>query len=253
MQIVISPAKLMNFEGSIPAVKTTAPLFPEKTATLVEICRQLSEREIVAKMKVNATIAHHVYEYFQTFDFESTPRRAAALAYNGIAYKGLNAADFSQEDYDFARQHFNILSALYGILRPFDEIKPYRLEMHRKIVPAGFKSLYDFWEDLLNDYLGRKLKKDDKIVIDVSSSEYGRILNPTKLPKGTRIISMNFLQHQANNLKQIVVHTKKARGMLSRFIIKNKIYRLEDVKAFDSEGYFFYPKLSSSNEWFFVR
>jgi len=173
-------------------------------------------------MKVNATIAHHVYEYFQTFDFESTPRRAAALAYNGIAYKGLNATDFSQEDYDFARQHFNILSALYGMLRPIDEIKPYRLEMHRKIVPAGFKSLYDFWEDLLNDYLGRKLKKDDKIVIDVSSSEYGKILNPTKLPKGTRIISMNFLQHQANDLKQIVVHTKKARGMLSRFIIKIK-------------------------------
>ncbi len=253
MQIVISPAKLMNFEGAIPASGTTMPLFPEKTATLVEVCRQLSERDIIAKMKVNATIAHDVYEYFQTFDFESTPRRAAALAYNGIAYKGLNAADFSKEDFDFAQQHLNILSALYGMLRPFDEIKPYRLEMHRKIVPAGCKSLYDYWENSLNDYLSRKLDKDDKIVIDVSSSEYGKILNPKKLTRGTRIISMNFLQHQGNNFKQIVVHTKKARGMLSRFIIKNKIYRLEDVKAFDSEGYFFYPKLSSSNEWFFVR
>ncbi|WP_129595561.1 YaaA family protein [Seramator thermalis] len=253
MQIVISPAKLMNFEGNIPSMGTSYPLFPEKTATLVEICRQLSEREIIAKMKVNTTIAHHVYEYFQTFDFESTPRRAAALAYNGIAYKGLNAVDFSKEDYDFAQQHLNILSALYGMLRPFDEIKPYRLEMHRKIVPAGCKSLYDYWEDSLNDYLSRKLDKDDKIVIDVSSSEYGKILNPKILPRRTRIISMNFLQHQGNNFKQIVVHTKKARGMLSRFIIKNKIYRLEDVKAFDSEGYFFYQKLSSSNEWFFVR
>lgn len=144
MQIVISPAKLMNFEGSIPAVKTTAPLFPEKTATLVEICRQLSECEIVAKMKVNATIAHHVYEYFQTFDFESTPRRAAALAYNGIAYKGLNAADFLQEDFDFARQHFNILSALYGILGRSTKSNPTASKCTEKSCPQASKVFTTF-------------------------------------------------------------------------------------------------------------
>lgn len=253
MQIIISPAKLMDFSKESDKIKPTKPHFLDKTAQLVEVCRELSKKDIQSKMKINPNMARDVHEYYQTFDFKSTPRRAASLAYNGIAYKGLNAHDFTAEDFDFAQEHFNIISGLYGMLRPRDEIKPYRLEMNRKIAPKGYKTLYAFWEDSLNAYFSKKLRKDDKTIIHVASNEYGKILNSNKLPSGKRIIEMNFLQHKGSDLKQIIVHTKKARGLISRFIIKNKLTTVEDIKAFDYEDYFFYPKLSNDSQWFFVR
>ncbi|MDD3788596.1 MAG: YaaA family protein [Petrimonas sp.] len=253
MQIIISPAKLMDFSKESDKIKPTKPQFLDKTAQLVEVCRELSEKDIQSKMKINPNMARDVHEYYQTFDFKSTPRRAASLAYNGIAYKGLNAHDFTAEDFDFAQQHLNIISGLYGFLRPRDEIKPYRLEMVRKIAPKGVKNLYDFWQDTLNEHLSKKLRKDEKVIINVASNEYSKVVQKSKLPKGTKIIDIQFLQQENDDLKQIVVHTKKARGLMSRFIIKNKLAHSEEVKAFDYEGYFFYPSLSDDKKWTFVR
>lgn len=255
MQIILSPAKLMDFNASEEEAKVTKPLFPKETAELVSVCRELTADDIAGKMKINKDMARDVYEYFQTFDFKNTPKRAASLAYNGIAYKGLNAHDFTKEDFDFAQRHLNIISGLYGILRPLDEIKPYRLELQRKIVPEGYKDLYDFWQDTLNEYLSKKLRQDngDKVIINVSSNEYSKIVRKNRLPKRTKLIGINFLQQKGNDLKQIIVHTKKARGLMSRFIIKNKLTQVEDVKAFDDEGYFYYPSLSTEDQWFFVR
>ena len=253
MQIIMSPAKLMDFHHEAEKITPTKPIFPEKTAELITVCQQLSPEEITEKMEINPQMAHDVYAYFQAFDFRNTPKRAAAFAYNGIAYKGLNARDFDKSDFDFAQQHLNILSALYGIVRPLDLIKPYRLEMGRKIFPKGYKSLYDFWQDALNSYLSEKLAKGEKTIINVASKEYAKVVKKNKLPKGTKIIEINFLQQENDRLKQIVVHTKKARGMMSRFIIKNKLTSAEDVKAFDYENYFFYPKLSTEDKWTFVR
>ncbi|HBG41295.1 MAG TPA: hypothetical protein DDW85_07760 [Porphyromonadaceae bacterium] len=253
MQIFLSPAKLMNFDCTADSLQTSDPLFADKTAQLVDVCRTLSPENIAVKMKISNDMAYDVHSYFQSFDFASTPRRAAALAYNGIAYKGLNAHDFTPADAVFAQEHLNICSGLYGILRPFDRIKPYRLEFQRNISPKGYKSLYDFWQKTLNDYLADKLKQDDKTIINVSSAEYSKVLRKDLLPEGTRIIEINFLQQEADRFKQVVVHTKKARGMMSRFIIKNKLSTSEDVKAFDYEGYFFYPSLSKKDKWIFVR
>ncbi len=252
MQIILSPAKLMDFSANPTSVKVTKPLFPEKTKELVTVCRSLSETEIAESMKINPKMARGVYEYFQAYDFKSTPRQPASLAYNGIAYKGLNAHDFSREDFDFAQQHLNIISGLYGIIRPLDEIRPYRLEMQRKIVPQGYKSLYDFWEDTLGEYFNKKLKKDPTI-INVASVEYAKVIKKGNLPKGTKIIDIRFLQQGENDWKQVVVHSKKARGLLSRFIIKNRLTEVEEVKGFDYENYFFYPALSNDSTWTFVR
>lgn len=253
MQIILSPAKLMDFSDKNGDIKSTKPLFPEKTKELIAVSRQLSEREIAEEMAINVKMAHEVYEYFQTFDLRSTRRQSAALAYNGIAYKGLNAHDFSREDFDFAQQHLNIISGLYGIVRPLDAIKPYRLEMQRRIVPQGYKTLYDFWGDTINEYLSKKLRKGDKTIINVASKEYAKVVRKNKLPKGTKIIDIQFLQQENDDLKQIVVHSKKARGLMSRFIIKNRLIDAEEVKGFDYEGYFFYPALSKEDTWVFVR
>ena len=253
MQIILSPAKLMDFSGGTGDIKPSKPLFPEKTKELIIACRQLSEREIVAEMEINAKMAHEVYEYFQTFNLKSTPQKSASIAYNGIAYKGLNAHDFSAEDFAFAQQHLNIISGLYGIVRPLDAIKPYRFEMQRKIVPQGYKTLYDFWQEPVNEYLSKKLRKGDKTIINVASKEYAKVVRKDKLPKGTKIIDIQFLQQENDDLKQIVVHSKKARGLMSRFIIKNRLIDSEEVKGFDYEGYFFYPALSKEDLWVFVR
>ena len=253
MQIILSPAKLMDFSDEMKEVKSTRPLFPEKSKELIAVCRQLSEREIADEMTINAKMAREVYEYFQTYDLRSTPKQSAAIAYNGIAYKGLNAHDFSVKDFDFAQQHLNIISGLYGIVRPLDTIRPYRLEMQRKIVPPGYKTLYDFWEETVNEYLSKRLRKGDKTIINVASKEYAKVVRRNKLPKGTRIIDIQFLQQENDTLKQIVVHSKKARGLISRFIIKNRLVDPEEVKGFDWEGYFFYPALSKEDSWVFVR
>lgn len=253
MQIILSPAKLMDFSDEMKEVKSTRPLFPEKSKELIAVCRQLSEREIAAEMAINAKMAREVYEYFQTYDLRSTPKQSAAIAYNGIAYKGLNAHDFSVKDFDFAQQHLNIISGLYGIVRPLDTIRPYRLEMQRKIVPPGYKTLYDFWEETVNEYLSKRLRKGDKTIINVASKEYAKVVRRNMLPKGTRIIDIQFLQQENDTLKQIVVHSKKARGLISRFIIKNRLVDPEEVKGFDWEGYFFYPTLSKEDSWVFVR
>lgn len=252
MQILLSPAKLMSFPGTPDRIDHTKPLFRDKTKTVVTACQQLTEKEIASIMKISPKMARNVYEQFQTFDFRSTPTRAAALAYNGIAYLGLKASDFSEDDFAFAQQHLNILSGLYGVLRPLDSIKPYRLEMQRKIVLKGYHTLYEFWQEAVNKHLSTKLKKD-KTIINVTSGEYAKVVQKSELPKGTRIIDIRFLQQENNDFKQIVVHTKKARGLMARYIIKNKLTDPEDVKGFDIEDYFFYPTLSKENQWVFVR
>jgi len=253
MQIILSPAKLMDFSANTASVKPTKPLFPEKTKELLSVCRQLSENEIAGTMKINPKMAREVYGYFQSYDFKSTPREPASLAYNGIAYKGLNARDFTAEDFDFAQQHLNIISGLYGILRPLDAIRPYRLEMQRKIVPDGYKTLYEFWQEALANYFSKKLGKGDRTIINVASNEYSKVITKSGLPDKTRVIDIRFLQQGNNDWKQVVVHSKKARGLLSRFIIKNKLTDPEEVKGFDYENYFFYPALSDESTWTFVR
>lgn len=250
----MSPAKLMNFASQANNIKPTRPLFGETTAKIVAACQQLSVEEIAKTMQINPEMAHDVYGWFQSFGFKNTPQRAAALAYNGIAYKGLNAHDFSADDFAFAQQHLNILSGLYGMLRPFDLIKPYRLEMGRKIAPQGFNTLYEVWQDMLASHLSEKMTAEkSNTIINVASKEYAKVIKKSKLPKGTKIIEINFLQQENDRLKQIVVHTKKARGLMARFVIKNRLTKPEDVKAFHYEDYFFYPKLSNENLWVFVR
>ncbi|MCE5178980.1 MAG: YaaA family protein [Porphyromonadaceae bacterium] len=253
MQILMSPAKLMSFPEKKDRFVTTKPSFPDKTKELISVCQQLSEKEIETIMKINPKMARNVYEQFQTFYFNSTPKRAAALAYNGIAYAGLNAHDFSDDDVAFAQRHLNILSGLYGVLRPFDLIRPYRLEMQRQIVPPGYRTLYEFWQETVIKHLAARFKKEDKTIINVASSEYAKVIRKNALRAGIRIIDIRFLQLEHNDFKQIVVHTKKARGLMARYIIKNRLTDAEDVKGFHYEEYFYHPALSKENEWVFVK
>ncbi|NMB06020.1 MAG: YaaA family protein, partial [Bacteroidales bacterium] len=209
MQILLSPAKRMDFKRGDNEIAPTKALFPKKRDELIAVCNGLSVEEIADMMKLNLAMAHEVQEQFNTFGMRSTPTRAAALAYNGIAYLGLNAQDFTADDFAFAQQHLNILSGLYGVVRPMDGIKPYRLEMQQPLMPEGYRSLYDYWQESVNGHLSKRLRKGSRTVVNAASNEYSKVVQKRLLPRGTRFLSLKFLDQEERGLRQVVVHTKK--------------------------------------------
>lgn len=267
MQLLLSPAKLINFKDKTESVTGSTPLFTNKTNLLVEFCQQLSVEEIAKLLKINRRMAHDVYGYYQTFHLDNEVERSAAFAFNGIAFQGLNVHDMSPNELSFAQNHLNIVSAMYGLLRPLDIIKPYRLDFNTRIsLDEGINNsgnlntiypksnyLYGFWHETVNNYLSKKLSDDDNIIINLSSAEYYKLIVPELLPEKMRMITISFREQRTDGLKQIVVYAKKARGMMARYIIKNKITKAEDIKGFDTEGYFYSPAQSTPSEWTFVR
>jgi len=253
MIITMSPAKLMDFEKPAGIKEFTQPLYPKDADYLNELLKKLSTSEIKDMMSINPPLAHQVYQYVHSFEMDRTPERQAALAYNGIAYKGLNAESFSKQDWKFAQEHLLFISGLYGAVRPLDLIKPYRLEAQIKLDNDRGKDLYAYWTDTVTEYLSQRLKEDDNVWINLSSNEYTKVINKKALPEGCRIITPTFKENKGNGYKMIVVYAKKARGMMSRFIIKNQLKNPEDIKHFDTEGYAFAPDLSGKNDWVFIR
>lgn len=253
MIVTLSPAKLLDFKSPVNIDKSTQPLFPNETEELIAELKHFSAEEVTKLMSINPKQGLEVYQYIQAFDIDRTPQRQAAFAYNGIAYKGLDADTLTGKDWGFAQQHLVMISGLYGVLRPLDLIKPYRLEMVIKLANSKGKNLYDFWSDKITHYFSERLLADDKVWVNVTSNEYSKAINRKKLPEGTKIITTVFKQETAQGPKMKVVYAKKARGMMARFIIKNKLTNPEDIKHFDTEGYSFAPMLSNSEEWVFTR
>jgi len=249
----MSPAKMQNFDTPAPIKEATTPLYAKEAKALYKSMEGIPAGEIASLMSVNPQIAHDVYQYIHAFPLSKTPQKQTAFAYNGIAYKGLDAASFTKEDMEFAQKHLVHISGLYGVLRPLDLIKPYRLEMQIPVVNNKGKDLYAFWTDTISKYLAKEMKADDNILINLASKEYAKAVNKKLLPEGHRIITPIFKQHTDKGYKQIVVYAKKARGMMSRFIIKHQLKDIEHLKAFDTEGYAFSEQLSNDKEWVFVR
>lgn len=253
MIITLSPAKMQDFETPLSVTKSTDPLFEKEANELYRSMEGTTPQEISQLMKINPKMGHDVYQYIHGFSLPRTPKRQAIFAYNGIAYQGLDAWTMSGDDLDFAQEHLVHITGLYGVLRPLDLIKPYRLEMVIPLVNERGKNLYDFWTETISKYMADRMKKDDNTWINLSSKEYSKAINKKLLPKGARIITPIFMQETAKGPKQIVVYAKKARGMMSRYIIQNRLTDVEDLKGFDTEGYHFAPHLSSDSEWIFIR
>lgn len=253
MIITLSPAKMLDFESPVSTKKHTQPIYEKEANELYDLLQNASVSDIAKLMNINSQLAQDVYGYIHAFSMDRTPKRQAIFAYNGIAYKGLDAHSFNEKDLDFAQKHLIHISGLYGVLRPLDLIKPYRLEMQISLVNDRGKNLYDFWTKTVSEYMAERMKADDNIWINLASKEYAKAVNRKLLPKDHRIITPVFKQDTAKGIKQIVVYAKKARGMMTRFIIQNQLKKVEDLKAFDTEGYSFSAKLSKGDEWVFIR
>lgn len=253
MIITLSPAKVIDFKTPISIKEATMPIFEKQANELIGILNRMPIEEMASLMEINPKQTIEVYQQIQSFNLDKAPKKQAAFTYNGIAYQGLNMASFTSKDIEYAQSHLIILSGLYGALRPLDMIKPYRLEMQANLATEDKESLYTFWKDMLTGYLTERLSKDDNQWLNLMSKEYTKVIDIKRLPKNINIVSPVFKQETATGYKQIVVYTKKARGMMARFAIKNRITALEELKAFDEEGYTFASHLSKKGEWVFIR
>ncbi len=254
MITIISPAKTLNFKTQSPISDFSQPLFVNQAAKLVNELVKLNPSELKELMDINNGLSELNFIRYSKWELvhSTANSKQAIFAFNGEVYNGFNASRITSEQAEFAQEHLRILSGLYGILRPLDLIQPYRLEISTKISTNHFKNLYEYWTKTITAQINKELEQhSSKVLVNLASNEYSRSI---QIKKGTgQIITPVFKELKGNVLKVIVVYTKKARGQMARFIVDNKIDTPEDLKFFDSDGYFFDEALSSDKEWVFTR
>lgn len=254
MLILISPAKTLDYQSPLATTRYTQPMLLEHSQQLIGVARKLSAPQIKALMGISDKLADLNATRFHDWHPDFTPENArqAILAFKGDVYTGLQAETFSEADFDFAQKHLRMLSGLYGVLRPLDLMQPYRLEMGIRLENPRGKDLYQFWGEEITHTLNAALHdQGDDIVVNLASDEYFRSVKPKAL-KG-RIIKPVFLDEKNGKFKVISFYAKKARGLMSRYIIENRLSKPEQLTKFDSEGYFFDEESSSAEELVFKR
>lgn len=252
MLIVVSPAKTLDFETPPVIDKYTLPALLDDSAELIDQLKKLSPDDIGKLMSISPKLATlNSNRYFDwTLPFNAENAKQAVLAFKGDVYTGLNAGTLNKSELDFAQNHLRILSGLYGVLRPLDLMQAYRLEMGTKFNNHRGVSLYQFWGDIITDLLNKDFKKQkNNVLINLASTEYFKSVNTKKL--NAKIITPVFKDQKNGVYKIISFYAKKARGLMSRYIIQNKLTDPEAIKGFNLEGYTF--KESIDDHWLFIR
>lgn len=249
MLAVISPSKTQDFEPS--AVREfTHTRQAQQTLSLVEILKQYSAQQLGELMSISDKLSTLNFERFQHFSEEFTLDNAkqAILAFKGDVYNGIDAPTLSIDDLAFAQQHVRMLSGLYGVIRPLDLIQPYRLEMGTKLANAKGANLYKFWGDQISQVLN---EDESEVLVNLASNEYFKGIDKKAL--NARILDIAFKENKNGQYKVIGIHAKRARGLIVRYLIDNRLENPEQLKGFSTEGYVFNPSLSSDSTWVFTR
>lgn len=250
MLAILSPAKTLDYASPIPALLPTAPRLAEQTDKLVAGAAKLSARKLSALMHISDKLATLNVERYR--GFAEQPDRPALFAFAGDVYIGFEAKSLDEPAIAFAQDHVRMLSGLYGLLRPLDTIRPYRLEMGTKWAPGRAKDLYAFWGKRISDLLARDLEDGSSVIVNLASREYWHAVE-TAPPKGARIITIDFKEEGPGGLRFNSFAAKRARGMVARYICENRLTDPEALKGFDSDGYAFDPDGSDGDIWRFVR
>lgn len=254
MLIVVSPAKTLDYESKPKTKISTQPDYLADSQQLINRLKRYSPLDVAELMKVSMKIADLNVDRYAKWKKPFTEKNAkqAVLAFKGDVYTGLEADTFNSQDFKFAQEHLRILSGLYGLLRPLDLMQAYRLEMGTRLENDRGKNLYEFWGTTITDGLNKQLKKiKSDSLINLASNEYFKSVKPKSL--NAQIITPAFKERKNGEYKMIGIYAKKARGMLSRYIIKNCLSRPEDIQAFTEDGYRFNKKLSTASNWVFTR
>lgn len=248
MLAVISPAKTLDFKRPLPPLDATRPRFGEDAAALAAAAAKLSRPKLAALMHISDSLAALNAERFR--GFEEQEKRPALYAFAGDVYAGFEVHSLEEEAVGFAQDHLRILSGLYGLLRPLDAIRPYRLEMGTRWAPGRAKDLYAYWGGRIAQALVEDL--DDGVVIDLASKEYMRAAAP-HLPGSVRVIEIDFREQGPSGLRFNTFAAKRARGMMARYVCEHRLADPEALKGFDSDGYAFDPENSDATRWRFTR
>ena len=249
MLVVVSPAKKLNM-SLVDNLKVSEPHFKKNANELVNVVRGLSVQDLEKLMDISTTLAELNKDRFN--DFGNQQKKAAAFAFAGDTYKGLSVEKFEMEDLDWAQKHLRILSGLYGLLRPLDEIEPYRLEMGSKLKGAHGSSLYDYWGNKISENLNQHAKEiGSEILVNCASNEYFNAINLNSLL--LKVITPVFMERKNGKEKVISFFAKNARGAMARFIIQNRLKSEEDIKKFDLDGYNYSAEKSGEGKLVFIR
>ena len=254
MLAILSPAKTLDYETPLKTKLNSQPIYGRESNQLIKTLRTFEPFEVASLMKISDKLAdlnHKRYVEWRNKPAESKTR-PAALAFKGDVYQGLEAESFNDNDLKFAQRHLRILSGLYGLLRPLDVIQPYRLEMGTKLKTSKGQNLYDYWGTKLTTGLNEALKESKEgTLVNLASNEYFGAIQP-KLVKGS-LLNIGFKEKRNGQLKFVSFSAKKARGLMAKFIIKERLKNPDDLKNFDLEDYKFNKKLSSELDWTFSR
>jgi len=254
MLITLSPAKTLDFDKHTLTRKHSTPIFLDDSSELVGCLREYSPKRLGTLMGMSDKLAALNHQRFSNWSFPFTPSNAkqAVLTFRGLAYEGLNADTYSAEDFTTAQKSLRILSGLHGILRPLDLIQPYRLEMGTRLKSSRGKDLYEFWGTKITEVINKDLKKSkEPVLVNLASGEYFKSIK-SDMVEG-RIVTPSFKEKKGKSYKLVSFFAKKARGLMTSYIIQNQLAQVEEIKAFNLEGYRFNTGLSSDDDWVFTR
>jgi hypothetical protein len=254
MIVIISPAKTLDFSVPGPEELTSMPEFPSQAKTVAGILRTFSSGDLSELMNISTKLAYLNYDRYQKWKISDQIPEAkqAMLAYKGDVYNGLEAQSLSEADLNWAQDHLRILTGLYGVLRPLDLIMPYRLEFATKLKVKQYNNLYEYWEKHINrSFASLKDTDGSGTLIDLASAEYSKALSAAS--HDLRVITPVFKEYRNGSYRFLSMFGKKARGMMARYIIKERIEDPEQLKLFSDEGYSFNEPLSDGDSWVFTR
>jgi cytoplasmic iron level regulating protein YaaA (DUF328/UPF0246 family) len=254
MLIVISPAKTLDFETPASSNQYSQPAYLDQSQLLIDELRTLAVQDVAQLMKLSDKLASLNVARYASWKtpFNADNAKQALLAFKGDVYTGLDAASLSGDELGFAQSKLRILSGLYGLLKPLDLMQPYRLEMGTKLNNKRGKDLYQFWGSSLTDALNQELTTSQTpVLVNLASNEYFRSVQPRQLD--ARLITPVFKDWKNGQYKIISFYAKKARGLMARYIIQNRIQDPEQLRHFDLDGYRFAESMSQGDTWTFIR
>ncbi|HWR79711.1 MAG TPA: peroxide stress protein YaaA [Pseudomonas sp.] len=254
MLMVISPAKTLDYTSTPVTRRFTQPEHLDQAQLLINQLRKLTPAQIAELMSLSDPLAGLNAARYTSWQqpFSAENARQALLAFKGDVYTGLHAEDFSDADFDFAQQHLRMLSGLYGVLRPLDLMQPYRLEMGTKLANARGKDLYAFWGERITGWLNQALaEQGDSVLLNLASNEYFSAVKRKALQ--ARIIDTEFRDLKNGQYKIISFYAKKARGLMARYVIKNRIRDPQALQQFDLQGYRYCAEQSGVDKLVFLR
>jgi hypothetical protein len=250
MLALISPSKTLDFEKKISIDNFSEPFFKKEIFQLIDVLKNKSQSEIAKLMDLSEKLAKLNFDRYNNFkpSFNLKNSKPCIYAFKGDVYEGLDIESLTKKEQDLANNKFAIISGLYGLLKPFDLIQPYRLEMSVKLKNKIGNNLYDFWGEKITQQLN---EEENNLVVNLASKEYFSAIKPKKLK--ANLVNVDFKENKNGKLSTIGIFAKRARGLMARFIIKNNISKASDLLMFDYENYKFNKKISTENNFIFVR